>query len=267
MSEIFTRYLKSEFVSFKHAKGISERIGNEFHLFHEILLFLGGEAELVSETVHTKLSPQTLIVIPKETYHQIIIKGDQKEYCRCVFQFYNIEKSKSLIERAMKDLFITEIDKNIIYLFSKMMTLAKSENKSSEAPLVESVLYLLLDEIINKRDLNTAEMVLGDRLTKLTIEYISEKLTENLDINTIAGELNVSPSTLMHTFRKNMNIPIHKYIIKKRLIAAHTKISNGEQAVVAASECGFNDYSGFYKQYVNMFDHTPSMSNVKRLKE
>ena len=65
-------------------------------------------------------------------------------------------------------------------------------------------------------------------------------------------------ATLMHTFKKNMNISIHKYIIKKWLILAHAKISNGEQSVIVANECGFNDYSGFYKQYVKMFDTTPS---------
>ena len=87
MSELFSRSISGDTVGFKHAKGVSDRSGKEFHLFHEIILFLGGQAELISETVHTALHPQTLIVIPKETYHQLVISGDPSQYCRCVFQF------------------------------------------------------------------------------------------------------------------------------------------------------------------------------------
>ncbi|MBP3627576.1 MAG: helix-turn-helix transcriptional regulator [Clostridia bacterium] len=256
MSDLFSRYVNSENISFKHAKGISDRSGKEFHLFHEIILFLGGEAELVSETVHTKLKPQTLIVIPKETYHQVIIKGKQDEYCRCVFQFYEGENAE-LIKNGMQEIFITESDKNTMYLFKKMMRLAENPNKDSSAIISQSVLNLLLDEIKAKKTMEI-DKDLNDDLTKLAIEYISQRLTENLNVEQIAKHLNVSPSTLMHTFKKNMNIPLHKYIIKKRLILAHTKISNGEQAITVANECGFNDYSGFYKQYIKMFDITPS---------
>lgn len=262
MSDLFSRYVNSEKISFKHAKGISDRSGKEFHLFHEIILFLGGDAELISETVHTKLKPQTLIVIPKETYHQFLIKGKQDEYCRCVFQFYETNENIDLIKSGMQELFITESDKNISFLFSKMMQLAKNPNKESSVVISEAVLNLLLDEIKAKKSMEI-DKDLNDDLTKQAIEYISERLTENLNVENISNHLNVSPSTLMHTFKKNMNIPIYKYIIKKRLILAHDKISNGEQAIIAASECGFNDYSGFYKQYKKMFDTTPSTYNRK----
>ena len=262
MSDLFSRYVNSDKISFKHAKGISDRSGKEFHLFHEIILFLGGDAELVSETVHTKLKPQTLIVIPKETYHQVIINGKQDEYCRCVFQFYEDENNKALIESSMHELFITESDKNTYFLFSKMMQLAKNSNKGFAVNVAEAVLTLLLNEIRAKKSVEI-DTDLNDALTKQAIEYINERLTDNFNIEDISQHLNVSPSTLMHTFKKNMNIPIHKYIIKKRLILAHSKISKGEPSSVASVECGFNDYSGFYRQYKKMFDISPSTHTRK----
>lgn len=257
MSELFSRTVSSDTVSFKHAKGVSDRSGKEFHLFHEIILFLGGQAELISETVHTVLRPQTLIVIPKETYHQLVITGDPSQYYRCVFQFSETAPIAPLIETGMQELFITESDKATSYLFSKMMQLTKDSDPQSAQPITEAVLCLLLDEI-HARKGTTVEKDLTDDLTRQAIDYISEHLTTPLQIKTIARHLSVSPSTLMHTFKQNMNISIHKYIIKKRLILAHTKISRGEPAISAAAECGFGDYSGFYKQYKAMFDTTPS---------
>ena len=257
MSDLFTKYINSDNICFKHAKGISSRSGKEFHLFHEIILFLGGDAELISETVHTKLKPQTLIVIPKETYHQVIINGDQNEYYRCIFQFYETDENLPLIKSGIQELFITASDKNIAYLFSKMIQLTKNDISRESNAISKSVLNLLLDEIKKKNSIDV-DKHLNDGLTKQTIDYISEKLTENINIANIAQHLNVSPSTLMHTFKTNMNIPIHKYIIRKRLILAHTKISSGEPTNTVALECGFNDYSGFYKQYKKMFGVCPS---------
>lgn len=257
MSELFSRYIHGEQVTFKHAKGVSDRSGKEFHLFYEIILFLGGQAELISETVHTVLRPQTLIVIPKETYHQLVITGDQNEYCRCLFQFSETDRNRALIADSLQELLITESNSATAYLFSKMMQLAKDPDPQSASALSESVLHLLLDEIKAAKG-PTLEKDLTDGLTHQTIDYITEHLTEPIHIKSIARHLSVSPSTLMHTFKKNMNISIHKYIIKKRLILAHAKISSGEPALAAAAECGFGDYSGFYKQYKAMFDTAPS---------
>ena len=262
MTELFSRYINSPAIRFKHSKGVSDRSGKEFHLFHEIILFLGGDAELISETVRTPLKPLTLIVIPKETYHQVLIKGRQDDYCRCVFQFYQTPGNAALIESSVRELFVTESDDTTRYLFSTVMALARNQNDATAPCVTEAVLNLLLYEIKEKK----AVQIIGgwdEPLTKQTIAYISERLTQPLQIEDIARHLNVSPSTLMHTFRRKMNISIHKYILQKRLILAHNMIADGEQAIVAAGRCGFHDYSGFYKQYVKMFNMKPS-GHVKK---
>ena len=257
MSNLFTRYINGDNINFKHAKGISDHSGKEFHLFHEIILFLDGDAELISETIHTKLKPETLIVIPKETYHQVVIHGKQDEYSRCVFQFFETPDNTDFINSNIQEISLTECDKNISFLFKKMMDLAKNPKEEFNDIIAESVLNLLIDEIRAKKNM-TANNSLNDSLTMSAIDYISDNLTEKLNIDTIAQKLNISTSTLMHTFKKNMNISLHKYIIKKRLILAHAKISKGEPSSVVSIECGFKDYSGFYRQYKKMFDNPPS---------
>ena len=90
------------------------------------------------------------------------------------------------------------------------------------------------------------------------IEYITRNLSKSMSVEEIAKANHISTSSLAHLFKKEMNIPIYQYIIKKRLILAHRKISDGELASTAAIECGFNDYSGFYKQYKKLFNCSPS---------
>ena len=56
---------------------------------------------------------------------------------------------------------------------------------------------------------------------------------------------------------------IHKYVLEKRLILENKKIRQSVNPTVAASESGFADYSGFYRQYKKMFGVSPAKSKTK----
>ena len=258
MLDVFSNYIVGENVNFKYAKGISFHSGKEFHTFHEIVLFLGGDAEFISETVHTKIKPQTLVIIPKETYHQFVIKGDQNEYLRCVFQFDETASNREFIRDNINKIMIINTDKYISMLFDKLILLSKNNDEFS-LKVAEATLTLLIDAI-GEKDFTNEDYESNDKVTTAAIKYIGERLTEKLCVEKIAKQLNISTSTLMHSFRSNMNISLHKYILKKRLVLAHSKIESGEPAIAVAAECGFNDYSGFYRQYKKMFDIPPSKS-------
>lgn len=263
MLDVFSNHITGENLNFKYAKGISCHSGKEFHPFHEIVLFMGGEAEFISETVHTKIKPQTIVVIPKETYHQFVIKGDQSQYLRCVFQFDETSQNKEFINNNIKKIIMTDSDKYISMLFDKLILLSRnSDNFSSQ--IAEATLTLIIDAIATK-DFADSNFEPNNKITTAAIKYIGERLTEKLCVEDIAKWLNISPSTLMHNFKSNMNISIHKYILKKRLVLAHSRIESGEPALSVATECGFNDYSGFYRQYKKMFEITPGKSRKTQI--
>ena len=113
MAEIFEKYIKTNKTIFKYAKGHSVESGKEFHVYHELILFIDGDAEFVSEDIHQTVKPGTLIVIPKETYHQIMIHGNHENYCRCVIHFYDSPEFLSFFsERVLSQCVIT-VDQDI----------------------------------------------------------------------------------------------------------------------------------------------------------
>ena len=116
---------------------------------------------------------------------------------------------------------------------------------------------LLLNEITQKNSVCTAETI-QNTFVRSAVDYINNHIDEKITIGRIAKECMISPSSLSHIFKKEMNISLHKFITKKRLINAYHKIMSGEKATIAAADCGFNDYSGFYKQYKKMFNVAPS---------
>ncbi len=52
-------------------------------------------------------------------------------------------------------------------------------------------------------------------------------------------------------------------MLEKRLILANKKIRQSVNPTVAASESGYADYSGFYRQYKKMFGVSPAKSKTK----
>jgi AraC-like DNA-binding protein len=255
MSELFSRRITCTDIDFKHAKGESDRSGKEFHLFNEIILFLGDNVNLISEKTNMKLKENTLVLIPKETYHQFQILGNKEDYHRCVFQFEDLLIAG--FSEKWRSVTVFESDASINYLFSKLMEFSRLKNRENEREILKSYLTIILLEIGNNTR-SEIEGNLNDNLTRKIIKYISENLSSKFALHDMSLELNASVSTLMHSFRKNMNISIYKYILKKRLLLAHMKIEGGESASVAAEESGFSDYSGFYRQYKKMFGQTPS---------
>ena len=256
MHSLFRDLIQGEYISFKHARGSSDRSGKEFHIYHEIILFLDGDAEFISENLHTQVKPETLIVIPKETYHQLVIHGDQDRYYRCVLQFDDMDETAVMAEKCLEKVWITEGNPEIQYLFKRMMETAKTQPPHAEQ-IIKAAFVLLMDIIMLKKE-STNEVQPQNEVVRLAVDYINQNLGRNLTVQQIAHACNTSPSSLAHIFKREMYCSVYKFITKKRLISAYQRISAGEAATVVSVECGFPDYSGFYKQYKKAFGVSPS---------
>ncbi len=258
MNESKVKFIKDDAITFKYAKGKSSETGKEFHAFHEIIYFMGGKAKFISENVQIDLKPNTLIVIPCETYHQMLITGSQNHYHRCVFHFLEIPDLKDLIDQSATHTLLIEMNQELQFLFQHMITLTeKLHSDKTNSVIMHAVLSLLLNEIATKNYTNI-ETSVPNTLSEKCTAYIADHITEPISVEDIAKELNVSVSHLAHSFKKQMNISIHQYILKKKLVIAHHKILDGQPATQSAIECGFNDYSGFYTHFKKMFGKSPS---------
>lgn len=256
--QLFEHTIKTETMAFKHASGKSVETGTEFHTYHEIILLFNGDVELITEGIHMSLKPNMLIVIPKETYHQVIIHGEQDHYHRCVLHFLSTPALLPFMEKSMQKPAVMEMDRNMEYLFQKLIEHTKQDIGNA---LLQAVLILLLNEIESKTNVHTVEHSQNHDVSR-AISFINANLHSSLTIQEIAQHCSISPSTLSLIFKRDMKMPVHKFVVKKRLINAHHKITNGMPAAEAAMECGFNDYSGFYKQYKKMFGFSPSQKRA-----
>lgn len=255
----FERKISYNKISFRYARGKSLVRGNEIHPYHEILYYMKGNATLLSERSEETLEENTLLIIPKENYHKFQIET-QENYTRLVINFPDIPELDDLVIDVLSDIkIIKNIGLNISYLIDRIIEILNGEKQEdSQKTLLYASFCMLLAEL-NLGVPTTASPVVreGDLLASRCIKFLDQNFTKNISVEQISKKMCVSVSSLHLCFKRHMGISIYKYITEKRLTYAHRLIANGSNPTKIYTECGYNDYSTFYKAYVKMFAHPP----------
>ena len=257
MEKLFEYYIETDTFHFKYAKGEPAVKEQEFHDYNEFVMFISGKSFLNSKNIQQELTPGSIILIPKEHFHQFHVSEPEK-YVRCILGFRETPEIYKLVHEVMDMIkVIVAPDENVVSVFDNLIAIVKSELSNEEknlfirASLIQLLIYLKHHtyEIISKSN-NLSPVV------NYALNIIDAKYAENLSVKSIAKQLYVSPSTLSHKFSKELNISVYQYITKKRLSVAHELITYGETFKSAALSSGFNDYSCFYRLYKKYYKKT-----------
>lgn len=259
MKQLDRNEIPGEAILLEHIGGASPQSGIDYSLFHEIILFPSGDVDLLTESIHICLKPNTLVLIPKGTYHQFAIRGNKENCYWCRLLFDDIPELQSLFIRSMCQLRVLQANDRINVLFQILQDMPPKATK--DTILIRSVLALLLNEISRSSNTEYAYKVQNE-VVQQAVNYVKENLDKKLTLSDIAKVCKTSESALSHIFKREMNQSLYKYIIQIRLTTAHKKIDEGVPAKIAAYSCGFNDYSAFYRQYKKVFGFAPSQNKT-----
>lgn len=263
MKNIYAKYIRTGEIIFKYAKGMRDIIGKEMHTYHEIFFFIGGDAEFICELGKEKLLPGTTVIIPKETFHQFVVFGPECDYHRCVFNFENVSELNSLIDQRLAKIMLIQNDE-ISAIFQKLRNLIDSPMEQPETNILTKALFAQLLVQIKEMPRHEPEHSPIDVITQNALSCINASSDYSFTVSELANVLHISSSHLSHIFKKDLHISVYKYILEKRLILANRRIREGIPPTQAASECGFSDYAGFYRQYKKMFGQAPSEAKVRK---
>lgn len=225
---------------------------------YELLFFLQGSAQLMVDNSLHSLTPQSLIIFKPNVMHQILVNS-RLSYERIVINI-KVSALPEHLEKAMRELDLvysisgTEIEKifaridNHCRLFSEgdvLHTLVKGT-------VTEGLSYLCFGE---KPDANTLEV--SRNLTRI-IDYIQENATTIKTIEELAKNVNLSKSTIYKEFDNHLHISPMTFIRMKKCMLAKHLIHKGENVTNVYEQCGFSEYSSFYRAYKATFGCPPS---------
>ena len=150
-------------------------------------------------------------------------------------------------------------ERGVAFLLERLIELVRGEGGTGRDFHAYNAVMLLLSELNLLAEVGEGVGYQGASQAVLDVaRYISENLSGDLRIGELSKAVNFSPSFLSHKFKEEIGISLHRYIVEKRMAYAKERIDRGEQPSKIYRECGYRDYSSFYKAYIHCFSATPS---------
>ena len=239
----------------------------DIHAGVEMIWLIKGEATFMTEKLCNEVKENTLIIVPPRTFHQFSFKkGSKFKYVTINMREYNDERNYLL--QGLDDALVFT-DENLPYIVTlkKITKILCDENDNID---VKTWLYCtviaMIAEMRIREDCFKQKELSGNHSALIAdvLKYIEENMFTEITVAAIAEAMNVSTSTLFHSFKNELGVSVYKYLMQKRLILASQLIDNGERPTEIYYRCGFKDYPNFFRAYRSMFGITPTGKVSKR---
>ena len=263
---------KTSFEIFHYFDSKPGSVALHHHDFYEIYFFISGQVEYQIEGRSYQLQPGDLLLISPLELHQPIFESVVQPYERIVlwispafFERYTTETtdllrcfdisyhSRSNLLRLPKEQ--QEQLQNILdHLLEESRTPAFGQELFSLSLLLQFVIQL---NRLTDRPSESYSSSAASTLTNRLIDYISRHYQSPLSLDSLASAFYVSKYHLSHEFQRAMGISLHRYIILKRLVMARQLLMQGESPSNIFDQCGFQDYSKFYRAFKAEYGVSP----------
>ena len=128
-------------------------------------------------------------------------------------------------------------------------------NQPTRNHILANLLTLLvkLDKAFSSDPMDTVRETQEYRIMR----YIDENPQADLSIDALCKKFYISRTQLYHRFLKATNISIGKYIAMQRMLYAQQLLEQGYKPTAIFHQCGFRDYSTFYRAYMRYWKRCP----------
>ena len=241
------------------------------HDIFEMIFIKRGDLSYMIEGKLYKPAKNTLIITPPLQNHSFSFESDEA-YERYNILFDEKKLPACLFDKLPTESMVIHFESNTLVsdLFKKMDYYC--ENFANDD--LELLLTHLITEVLYNVSLTSDSLIQNDRYTsnpivQAALTYIHNHLNTPINVNDICEELYISKSHLHHLFMEYLNITPQKYILSKKLSVAQRELRAGRKATDVYTDCGFSDYSTFFRAYKNFFGYAPSeeinMDPVRRI--
>lgn len=280
--KIFSHFMKSPNFELTHnADSTYPEVAPHYHEFFEIVFFISGNIHFIVSDQSLKLQNGDLLIIPPNTLHNPTFENFDVTYER-----YILWLSPQIMDEFKKQ------DPNFAYFYEggahlKRYLLRRTRNDF----LILNECFIRLEECFNQKQIlwhavakaiitfilaeynralltsnKSAEIKSSHQPISNILNYIHSNLDKDLSLEKVAAHFFMSKFSLSHLFKKILGVSFYQYLLKQRLMVGKELILNGLSAQDAAIQCGFKDYSNFYRAFLKEYEIKPSVLKKLNLK-
>lgn len=267
-----TGYLNNDYKMFHIVDREKKEFNYHYHDFNKIMILLSGNINYSIEGKDYLLKPYDIVLVNQGEIHRPSIM-DSSPYERVIIyvstKFLNTYSDndndlKYCFQRAKEEhsnvLRIPSLDKSKLFQVCQELEYSFTDNAYAK-DLYQRILFLEFMIQLNRtaisNPINYLDAVIGNEKLLQIIDYINEHLTEDITIDTLSSHFYLSRYYLMHFFKEETGYTIGKYITEKRLLLAKNLVQNGSSLTQACYQCGFINYSSFFRAFKKAYNTMP----------
>lgn len=257
----------SKKISFSHSsernperKNLSKR---HQHAKYELLYIVRGEGEYVTDHGVFPIRAGSLCLSAPKEFHAVRL-GESHTYERFVINFtFDAlpEESQELFTpfRRVRVFQARDLICSPQKSFEKMwdfLTFPEKERLRLLSLCLEEIMTISFLSYRNRLT-NSSEAPESGFAEEIK-RYLDENLNRKITLDALSEKFFVSKYYLCHSFKKSTGQTVLQYLTARRLEKARRMIQSGANATLAAEQCGFGDYSAFYRAHKKHLGIQPS---------
>lgn len=174
-----------------------------------------------------------------------------KEYCPEIENYEFDFKGKDMAKRK-----IIELVKECARIFERKEEYYKLELSI----LLRKICYVLLTDCKRRKEvINTNRELKDMRQIKKILSYMEDNYENNFTLDTIAGDIGMSPTYFSRFFKKCTGESYYHYLNKIRLYHANLELMNSDSNITAiAYNNGFSNVKSFIEVFKKVYHITPA---------
>lgn len=243
------------------------------HDYYEFYFYMEGDVEFEIDDRNQVLKSGDFVIVPPQTMHRAFVRDTTLPYRRFVF-WISSDYARQTAERFpdfgyMLDYLERDRHKHIFHndpvsfnaVLSKTLQLLEEIHgdhfaRSAAIEIRVEDLLLLLCRTVHDR-VNPSSRKTSLRLHEQVMAYIDENPEEDISLDSLASRFYVSKYHIAHTFKENLGISVHQYLLKKRLAACRDALLMNEKISEVCLSYGFKDYPSFYRAFRKEYGMSP----------
>jgi AraC-like DNA-binding protein len=244
------------------------------HEFYELLFCRSGNLQYLIGNTRYQIRKNDIILVPPGTSHRPLFLEQLREPYQRTVLWINNDFFETCKQNFFADAGSSQYapQKQLPYVIRPEGTLLNQIDQLLAALLYEGSTMRLGSELyrmglflqlfclfyrMNDHPQSDIPKPENTGLLDQILNYIELHLSEDLSLASISAQFMVSQSTVSQLFKKQLDTGFYKIVTQRRLIESKNLINSGIPLKEVAEQCGFCDYSVFYKAFVKEYGISP----------